>query len=329
MKTRAYKTKVRVIQQYQQAVPLKQLSHQETPQFRDCQVSDPQPTKSTPPMSTEWNVLPFAFPVKEGDEERCEKINEILMFSLKQQKENEVSDITGFVTIVISRCLEAVGVSNQVDCGYRHIVEGSYPHMWLVVDGYVIDNTYIKDLQALSLKHICKNTPKCYESCDFSKKPNLKSSSATNDTTTTRFKTKTRIDFYLRNSDKALAIGLNKWQSFNYYFSMIRYMYDNHRCCIVGIDPKVRSVCWWCDCYPKSGRAFLSDIVRPSDFKETDTSSKVTWQFQHCSHCTVANYCSERCQKADWLDNHHITCFSRDSAHLPPLSDNPYNADTP
>ncbi|CAG5118162.1 unnamed protein product [Candidula unifasciata] len=345
--TATYKTKVRVAQQCQQVVQLKQTYQVETMKlFHDCDVPERPPTRNTPSMSTDWNVLPFAYPENEQNQQKSKTINEILRFSLKQQKEDEITNNSGFVTVVVSRCLEAASMWNSVVCGIRHTHNSLQPHMWIDIDGYIIDNTYIKDFPAENLMFLCENTPKCYDRCDFSHLKAYeaipKQQSAADTMKAAGIIPRKRIDFYDYKPDQALAIGLNREQSFNYYFAMIRYMYDKFGVSVAGIDPKIRSVCWWCGCYPRAGKPFLSDIQIPDEdvsnippninvsfprFKETDSPSKVTWKFPHCSRCTVAQYCSPECQKTDWLENHAINCFSRGSMYLPPFGDVPLTFD--
>uniref|UniRef100_A0A0B6YBE9 MYND-type domain-containing protein n=1 Tax=Arion vulgaris TaxID=1028688 RepID=A0A0B6YBE9_9EUPU len=345
--TSTYKTKIRMPQQFHQTVhQLKQVSHHET--LKVFHVGDPSGSdtlsrscnlppnfsemgKNVSNMSTEWNTLPFAFPITEENHQRAEIINEILTFSMLQQKEDEVSNNAGFVVILVSRCLNAIGIDNQIDSGYRHTHGDTFPHMWLIIDGCVIDNTYIKDLPEQSTKYLCKTTPKCYESYEFSfsetHMPNLKLNATNVAMGMTNSVLKGRIHFYTSKPNRALALGLNREQLFNYYFAMIRHMYDIYKVCITGIDPKIRFVCWWCEQYPKLGKHFLSEIGGPCDIKETNTSSKLTWKFSHCSRCMVANYCSLKCQKSDWTDNHNIICLSRGSVYLPPLGDIPFISD--
>lgn len=318
-------------QQFSQTVQIKQSKLHEIhmPHSGSTLQTDDRPSSFTHPPNitknmadkrTEWNTPPFSLPVTESNQQKAGEINDLLKFSLGQQIDDDVSDSAGFVVVLMHRCLDAICVDNQINYGRRHINGESSPHMWLNIDGNVIDNTYSMELYGLSAEYLCKNTPECYEICEFSypESQNIQHENDTDENTAAVTEIiGSRFNFCSKEPDRTLALGLNKEQLFNYYFAMIRYIYDTHGVSIIGIDPKIRFMCWHCERYPESGRKFLTDVVGLSNVNKTNTLSKITWKFQQCGQCMVANYCSLRCQREDWINNHNITCLSRGSVYLP------------
>ncbi|CAL1528594.1 unnamed protein product [Lymnaea stagnalis] len=284
---------------------------------------------SVPSMDTFFIKLPFAFPVSESN---GRKINDILGFSLRQQKDDKISDNAEFIVLVIHQCLEAIGVEARIVFGERTIQpQTNYrPHVWLMIQGYIVDNTYVKELQNHNITYIEDNFQQCYRECEYDKNL-LKQTPSIESLDIDHYSFKKRLNFFIHQPNKGLALGLNREQSYNYYFAMIRHMYDEYKVSIKGIDPRVRYMCWYCERYPKNGINFITDVLRQgtSDDQLTETKSATSWQFQHCSQCMVASYCDRECQMKDWAEIHQITCISRGSMNLSPLPDlPPYSSET-
>ncbi|KAK6970748.1 hypothetical protein BgiMline_026431 [Biomphalaria glabrata] len=247
------------------------------------------------------------------------KINPLLSFSLNQQKDEDISRDPGFISLVIHRCLETIGIKSKVVFGERksdntHSFE---PHVWLVIDGNIIDNCYIEDICETSVRYLQDNVHQCYKECepDLSILKDIKSiEPAVN--------LKKCLYFYIKKPDHALALSLNREQYYNYYFAMIRYMHEHHNAAITGVDPRVRYICWYCERYPKGGKNFISDIlVQEIDADQwVDSSCSSSWKFFHCKQCMVASYCDKSCQRNDWNEIHNITCLPRGSVCQSPLS---------
>lgn len=341
----AYKRRARMAEQLLQKIAPKHAKKQEESTI--ISESGASETKNLPPsvaicascpatakgMSVvHTNMLPVSLPVTDYNRQRAEKVNGILTFSLVQQIKNGVSDSPGFVVIVISRCLGAIGVKSQIRSGLRHTNEGSSPHVWLDIDGYVIDNTFSKDLRIEAVQYLFNNAPICYEICEFScpesHKMQFELDNAADAVEKASIIKRNCFNFYTRKHDKTLALGLNKKHMFNYYFAMIRHLNDVYGVSIIGIDPKIRFMCWRCELYPES-IYFLTNLAKSDDIKGTKASSETYWKFRKCGKCMVANYCSFQCQRDDWGDNHNITCLSRGSGRLPPLSNIPLLTDPP
>ncbi|GFO48438.1 hypothetical protein PoB_007494300 [Plakobranchus ocellatus] len=317
-------------------------------------------SKSRKSMISDIYAPPFSLPV---EVENHKKINDILHFSLRQQKEEEISDNSAIVSHLVSRCLAAAGIQNRVAYGYRRARQTSSstpkdaksnqdghevcllaktPHVWLTIQGHVIDNTYCKDLPIECRRYLSEHASKCYEEAKLEYTNSVENFGANaglwsvESVEKVRTVMKKRIEFCMRHPDMALALGHNNEHFYNYFFAMIRYMYEEFGVSVSGIDSNIRLICWWCDSYPQRGKDLYSDTLAlrlnnaGSASEESEQISTVnslstnSWRFLQCGRCMVANYCSQNCQRHDWADNHHATCLPRGSVSLPPISNISY-----
>jgi len=261
------------------------------------------------------NALPFAVPKSEKDHE---KINALLKFCKEQQKEFDITNRPGFVEVILQRCLKAIGVKSSIVYGWRDICgPSSFVHIWLKINQHHVDNTYW-GCQS-SFHYLIRNYPSCYtpvESFETTPAPHSKGKEC-------EYVKKRRIKFFIKYPDHGLALCLNREKAYNFYFSMIRYMFEQHEVSVQGVDPKVRYHCWNCFKFPKAGLSYLSHIIEEESEKETrgddfsTMTGAVTWKYPQCSVCLVANYCSRKCQEEDFSQGHDIYCLPKDIPFLP------------
>ena len=220
-------------------------------------------------MPTDLNKLPFVLP---KNVDGHEKINNILKYSLHQQKVEEISDNAAIVTLVVSRCLAAADINHKVVYGYRKVHHDSNssdnplpfavaPHVWMVIKDYIIDNAYIKKMPERTCNYLHDHMPGCYEESNNEFNELLALQSEIPDACRPRGMMKKRITFSMRHPDMALALGHNNEHFYNYFFSMIRHMYEEHKVTVKGIDPTIRLICWGCESYPQNGIHLYSDTL--------------------------------------------------------------------
>ncbi|RUS79098.1 hypothetical protein EGW08_013151 [Elysia chlorotica] len=286
-------------------------------------------------MPTDFVKPPFALPEHVEDHQR---INRILRYSLRQQKEDEISDNAAIVTFLISRCLTAASIPHRVVCGYRRVYPDDCsnnnpmpfpvsPHVWLVIKDHIIDNTYIKIMPEWMCNYLHDHISDCYDETDNEFNGASKLQDEVPSICIPRGFMKKKIQFCLRRPDMALALGHNNEHFYNFFFSMIRHIYETYGATVKGIDPTTRLICWRCESYPETGKGLYSDALAHSgqdcldvELKSVPSSSSTTWRFLQCSRCMVANYCSVECQSQDWWEIHEYLCLSRGSVFLPPIS---------
>lgn len=256
------------------------------------------------------SALPFAVPKSEKDHE---KINCLLRYCKEQQREFDITNRPGFVEIILHRCLQALGVKSTVLYGYRDVSgPTSQAHVWLKINEHYIDNAYwgcCKD----SARYLQQHYPHCYTPCqsfERTKPPHPRISEC-------EYKKK-RIEFFAANPDCGLALCLNREQSYNFFFAMIRYMFDEHKVYVQGIAPQIRYHCWRCFKFPKAGLSHLSNIM-DDDSENEDCEDNISpapggasWKFLQCPSCMVASYCSRKCQVEDYALGHGINCLPKD-----------------
>ncbi|KAH9519254.1 hypothetical protein Btru_075061 [Bulinus truncatus] len=266
-------------------------------------------------MATIFTKQPF---VVTGSNSNTVIINQLLNFSLSKQIEEDFLDDPGFITLVIQRCFETIGIKSRIAYGERKSSCNSNfkPHVWLIIEENIVDNCFIRDLCDKTMKFIEDNIHQCYKECELD-------SSVLKDCTLsdTNSNLKKCLYFYLKKPDRAFALSLNREQCYNYYFAMIRFMYDYHKVSFKGIDPRVRYICWYCERYPKNGKNFITDILMDelSEDQWVESTCSSSWRFFHCKECMVANYCDKSCQNSDWNEIHSITCLPRGSVCQSPL----------
>lgn len=296
-------------------------------------------------MQTDFKKLPFVLPKKVEDHE---KINKVLRFNLRQQSADEISDMTSVVTHLVSCCLNAINVVHRIAFGFRRTFPVNEPedendmdfsvapHVWLVIKNYIVDVTYMLVMPEKNCKYVFDNYPGCYQEVVNYNDPSV---NVQNDVPTgcPRInQMKEQIDFCTKWPDKALALNHNNEHFYNYFFSMVRYMYEEHGVIVKGIDPKIRLMCWCCESYPQNGRnPFHSDTLAlrngegPGNSSEegngsseeqkcSQNHSSKSWRFLQCGRCMVASYCSEACQKRHWRSIHQSTCTRRGTIILHP-----------
>lgn len=273
----------------------------------DIPTPAPPACKSNPPSAkVVFSNPPFVYA---GSGALEEKINEILKFSLQQQRDDEISDSNGFVTIVLHRCFTAIGIETRIVYGERRVdMKKSWPHVWLRIKDFIIDNSNINNLEESNILYMQTNIEECYKECELD----------TNSQQSSRLlNVKQQIKLFVQESDMALALSLNHEHYYNYYFAMIRHMYDEYKVSMIGIDPNVRYICWGCRKYPRQGVGFVSDILK-EDVPLEETNHMTSWRFLNCSRCMVASFCSHKCQNENWKEAHRFTCLPRGSVCLPP-----------
>lgn len=208
------------------------------------------------PMETSYSCPPFAFPLSY---ENQVSVNKILQYSLSWQAEEDISDCSAFICYVIHICLKTIRITSRLDRGIRRGIGcDATPHMWIVIEDVIIDNCYSKLVTKQHVKILEKKHPKPYEKRNF-----LYSDSDLKVKDKEKLKVlkmKKLIDMFILFPNKAMAICLNREDLTNYFFYMIRFMWETFQVNISGIDPKVRYQCWECGNNPPLSNRHLNDI---------------------------------------------------------------------
>ena len=104
---------------------------------------------------------------------RSEDIRAILSHSTLLQKKLKISNACSKVCIVVQQCLEAIGVKSRIVYGVNQYdgTDIKTGHVWLVVQGQVVDNTYVEHIPEKILAMV-KSTAKYLEK-DPAKEPDI------------------------------------------------------------------------------------------------------------------------------------------------------------
>lgn len=235
------------------------------------------------------NFAEFPFGVPQTVK-NAEKINDILKTSFHMQGTLRVTNACAIVNLVLNRCLEAVGVKATLVYGVHQpngVIdpEGIHlPHVWLNIEGNIVDNTSVEDIPQLifiKTKRFGKYTQKSVQDTDsLYMGDHVTKQHGIVDHDVSQF------EWLLSNSNKALALSRNKNQLDQYFRLMIQYVFSKFKEEVNDISESVFNNCWNCN--------------------KSDPSLKV------CSACKVSKYCSRICQKKD-RKNHKTVCLPPNS----------------
>ena len=208
-------------------------------------------------------------------------VNDILKDSYNLQKQLLMTNACAFVNIILQRCFKAADIETEIIYGILDY--GSYliPHVWLTIDGTIVDNTYAMHIPE-NLFVISKSTAKY-----INEEPSESNNKCFLGDEETR--SKGGVDhniklfkWVLNNQDQALVMSFNKLQIQHYYTMMTRFMKDKYNVTVPAFVPP-NHYCWKC---------------------QTEAS-----QLKSCARCKVSKYCSKQCQKNDWKEIHKIACL--------------------
>ena len=212
---------------------------------------------------------PFGIPVQNP---HSTKLAWILEKSLYIQAKHMVSNACLQVSIFLQRWIKAVGINSQMIYGI-HQGAMNIPHVWLEVDGYIVDNTYLKDVELDDFILLKKGGEYKrwheVEGEDLFLGDEYTRSLRIPDHNVSFFK------WGISNVEKLLAMSYNS-DPLSHYFreleSEIELEYE------VSVPEIANRSCWYCG-------------------KRGDGLKK-------CAKCKVALYCDKDCQRNNWKTIH-------------------------
>ena len=173
----------------------------------------------------------------------ADKINHIMSISWKIQKGLRVSNSCMIVNVMLHRYLKAIGVhANTIYSVYNNGVK--FPHVWLDIEGHVVDNTFVEDIPELLLKTTKESstyraTPVKEE--DLILGYHVTQSQGIDDHDITQF------EWMLLNEDKSFALSKNKLQLGQYFKIMTDYMLLKYKAKVEQISEMFVTNCWCCN----------------------------------------------------------------------------------
>ena len=230
----------------------------------------------------DFTKFPFGLPPVSS---KAMLINDILKDSYNLQKQLLMTNACGFVNIILQRCFKAAEIETEIIYGILDFGDYLIPHIWLTIDGKIVDNTYVMDIPENLIvmgksmaKYIDEEPSESNNKCFLGDEETR--SSGTDDHNIKLFK------WLLKNRDQALAISSNKLQIGRYYRMMTGFMKDKYNATLPSFVPS-DNYCWKCQ--------------------------KEETQLKTCARCKVSKYCSKQCQKSDWKEIHKIVCLEPNS----------------
>ena len=221
---------------------------------------------------------PFGVPKSVSD---SAKINEILEKSFAYQKMFGVSNACGFVTIILKHCFAAAGISMNLVYGTYEVMGVCAPHMWLDVQGHIVDNTYVEDIPEEVFNNFKTKMAKYSATLDDDTSLFL-GDEYTNAIGLDNHSIK-GFKWYLQNQDKVLLMHKNKISLRSYYQSLVKLMKEEYDIVVPDIP---NNKCWSCDAEGPEGL-----------------------ELKKCTRCKFALYCNRKCQEKDWKRIHKELCL--------------------
>ena len=227
-------------------------------------------------MNTEkidFYSFPFGIPVQSP---HSTKLAWILEKSLNIQAKHMVSNACLQVSIFLQRWIKAIGINSQMIYGIHHY-DMNIPHVWLEVDGYIVDNTYLKDAEMDDFILMKKGGK-------YKRWHEVEGDLFLGDEYTRSLRIPDHnVSFFkwgFSNVEKLLAMSYNSdplSQYFRELESEIELEYE------VYVPEITNRSCWHCG-------------------KNGDGLKK-------CTRCKVALYCGRNCQRQDWRAIHKQVCI--------------------
>ena len=197
------------------------------------------------------------------------------------QRQLRLTNACAFACIILQRCFKAARIETKIIYGSTPCSNFTIPHVWLTIDGHIVDNTFIEHISEEDL--LLVKSQYCYidkEPTEYSNEYFL------GDESTRRLGNEDHniklFKWILTNPDKAFAISHNKPQIQDYYKMITLFMKTKYQADVLDFA-KCDSNCWGCN----------KDRV----------------ELKKCSRCKIAKYCSKQCQKTDWKDIHKLACL--------------------
>ncbi|XP_061184709.1 uncharacterized protein LOC133192723 [Saccostrea echinata] len=238
-------------------------------------------------MDFNFTKSPFGVP---DDITRAKDIRELLSTSMGLQKSLRVSNACSKINLILHRCLTAMGIQSRIVYGIldaQHHGGIKLAHVWLDVQGHVVDNTFVEDFSSEQL-FLLKTKAMFVE-----KNPEEENDLYLGDEVTENLGVGDHVikafRWDLQNPEKALAIMQNKIQLKSYFQKIKAYVSLKFSVSVNEPSTQTTSQCW--ECGKKSSHNVL----------------------KKCSRCKVAVYCSKDCQKRDWMNIHKELCLSPDT----------------
>ena len=226
--------------------------------------------------------FPFGLPPVSS---KAKFVNSILKDSYNLQKQLLVTNACAFVNIILQRCFKAVDIETKIIYGILDYGDYLIPHVWLTIDGKIVDNTYVMHIPEYQFvinkstaKYIDEEPSESNNKCFLGDEETR--SKGNDDHNIKLFK------WFLNNQDQALAMSFNKLQIQHYYKMMTRFMKGKYNVTVPSFVPSDH-YCWKCQ---KEGMLLKS-----------------------CARCKVSKYCNKQCQKTDWKEIHKIVCLEPNS----------------
>lgn len=213
-----------------------------------------------------------------------DKINEIMKTSWEIQKQLRVTNACLIVNTVLHRCLKAVDIQSEMVYGVYRTRHLDIPHVWLNIDGHVVDNTFVEDIPEpilITMKktsHYIATTVR--DAKDLYLGDHVTQRLGIDDHDVNQF------EWMLSNNDKTLALSQNKLQLDQYFKMMTSFIFCRFKCEVEKISETVLINCWTCN--------------------KTDLNLKA------CGDCKVAKYCDIDCQNKD-RKSHKLVCLEPNS----------------
>ena len=168
----------------------------------------------------DFTKFPFGLPPTSV---KAQVVNDILKKSFSLQRRLSMSNACAFVNTILQRCFQAAEIETDLIYGLLDRDKYIIPHIWLIIDGNIIDNTYVMQMsenEYVKLKTTggyINKTPSESDVRYFLGDEDTRSL-GTDDHNIKLFK------WFLKNQDQALAMSFNKLQIKQYYKMLTYFM---------------------------------------------------------------------------------------------------------